>query len=57
MTNPIKLLQTRLDEITVIVNSLPKNSVERRKIEPLRLQYVSSVYQLELLLYNTKKRR
>ena len=57
MTNPIKLLRTRLDEITVIVNSLPKNSVERRKIEPLRLQYVSSVYQLELLLYNTKKRR
>lgn len=57
MTNPIQLLQARLDEITIIVNSLPRNSVERRKIEPIRLQYVSSVYQLELLLYNTKIRR
>jgi len=57
MTNPIQLLQARLDEITTIVNSLPRNSVERRKIEPIRLQYVSSVYQLELLLYNTKIRR
>lgn len=57
MTNPIQLLQARLNEINIIVNSLPKNSVERKKIEPIRLQYVSSLYQLELLLYNTKKRR